>query len=146
MRTFRARRLLLVCFIPLRAVGTALSLLWGMFTVSWDMPRILRSVDGSCDMFIAMRQLYFHLHLLMVMVTANIERVHRPNLQLPSQVDMGIHNCLPNSKRLPIMACIRSTDAPPEMVMDREWEGRRYTTGSCFLDSTDFDVYIEFRS
>ncbi len=68
----------------------------------------------------------------------------RPNLQLSSQVDVGIHRRGSSPKRVSTMACLRSADAPPSMVVDREWKRWRDTTDSSLLDLKGVDVCVKF--
>jgi hypothetical protein len=48
-------------------------------------------------------------------------RLPRPDLQLPGQVNLGIHHRISHPKRVSAMARLRSADAAPEMALDREW-------------------------
>lgn len=52
---------------------------------------------------------------------ADSTHLHRPDIQLPGEVNVGIYDREPNTKRLSIMACLRPADASPEMVVDWEW-------------------------
>lgn len=48
--------------------------------------------------------------------------IHRPNLQLPSEVDLGVHLREPSSQRFSIMARLWPPHALAQMDMDREWK------------------------
>ena len=60
------------------------------------------------------------LHSLDLGIFANFLPRHRPDLQLSRPFDMGVHLRRPCTKRLPVMASLRSADAPTQMALDRE--------------------------
>lgn len=70
------------------------------------------------------------------------DNISRPDLQLPSQADLGVHIRATRSKRFSTMAYLRLAYAPSTMALARDttYGGR---ASRCFLDAAGDHVCVE---